>query len=269
MSLTEEQIERYSRHILLKEVGGMGQEKLLNSRVLLVGAGGLGSPAALYLAAAGIGTIGLMDFDDVDMSNMQRQILHSMKDVGRPKVESGKDRMNSINPDVNVIPIRKRVDSDNVMEIFKDYDVILDGCDNFATRYLINDACVFLNKPNVHGSIFMFEGQVTVFKPHDGPCYRCLYPEPPPPGTVPSCAEAGVIGVLPGIVGCLQAMEAIKLILGEGDPLVGRLLKFDALPMSFKNYKIRRDPACPVCGENPTITELIDYEEFCGGIGEG
>lgn len=269
MSLTEEQIERYSRHILLKEVGGIGQEKLLNAKVLLVGAGGLGSPAALYLAAAGVGTIGLMDFDEVDMSNMQRQILHSMKDIGRPKVESGKDRMESINPDVKVIPIRKRVDSDNVMEIFKDYDVIVDGCDNFATRYLINDACVFLNKPNVHGSIFMFEGQVTVFKPHDGPCYRCLYPEPPPPGTVPSCAEAGVIGVLPGIVGCLQAMEAIKLILGEGDPLVGRLLKFDALPMTFKNYKIRRDSECPVCGDNPTITELIDYEEFCGGIGEG
>ncbi|MEW6775793.1 MAG: molybdopterin-synthase adenylyltransferase MoeB [Bdellovibrionota bacterium] len=269
MALTEQQIDRYSRHILLKEVGGKGQEKLLNAKALILGAGGLGSPAALYLAAAGVGKIGLMDFDAVDVSNLQRQILHSTKDVGRPKVESGKDTLEALNPDVKVVPIKQRLTSDNAMEVFKEYDVILDGCDNFATRYLVNDACVFLKKPNVHGSIFMFEGQVTVFSPGKGPCYRCLYPEPPPPGSVPSCSQAGVIGVLPGIVGTLQALEAIKLILGEGDPLIGRLLKFDALPMTFKTYKIRHDEHCTVCGKNPSITKLIDYVEFCGGVGEG
>ena len=269
MSLSEEQIERYSRHIILKEVGGKGQEKLLKSSALVLGAGGLGSPSALYLAAAGVGKIGLVDFDTVDLSNLQRQILHSTRDIGRPKVESGKQHLEELNPDIEVVPIKQRLTSDNALEIFKDYDVVLDGCDNFATRYLVNDACVLLNKPNVHGSIFMFEGQVSVFHPGKGPCYRCLYPEPPPPGSVPSCAQAGVLGVLPGIVGSLQALEAIKLLLGAGESLSGKLLKFDALPMTFKSYKIRRDPACPICGEKPTITRLIDYVEFCGGIGEG
>ena len=260
----EEQIRRYSRHMLLPTVGAMGQKKLLNARVLLLGAGGLGSPAALYLAAAGVGTIGIVDFDTVDLSNLQRQILHRQEDVGKPKVESAMRTLNSLNPDVNVIPFRTRLYSDNVFDVIKDFDFIVDGTDNFQTRYLINDATVMTNKTVVHGSIFQFDGQVTVFKPHDGPCYRCLFPQPPPPGAVPNCAEAGVFGVLPGIVGSIQAVETLKLILGEGDPLIGRLLIFDALAMEFSEVKIRRDPNCPVCGDHPTITELIDYDAFCG-----
>ncbi len=261
---TEEQVRRYSRHMLLPTVGAMGQKKLLNARVLLLGAGGLGSPAALYLAAAGVGTIGIVDFDTVDLSNLQRQILHRQEDVGKPKVESAMRTLKSLNPDVNVVPFRTRLYSDNVFDIIKDFDYIVDGTDNFQTRYLINDASVMTNKTVIHGSIFQFDGQVTVFKPHVGPCYRCLFPQPPPPGAVPNCAEAGVFGVLPGIVGSIQAVETLKLILGEGEPLVGRLLIFDALAMEFSEVKIRRDPNCPVCGDNPTITELIDYDAFCG-----
>ena len=260
---TEEQIRRYSRHIILSEVGGKGQRKLLNSKVLLVGAGGLGSPAALYLAAAGVGTLGIVDFDLVDLSNLQRQILHHGHDVGRPKITSAKETINDINPDVKVIPHETRLSSENIMEIIADYDIVLDGTDNFPTRYLINDACVLSGKPNVHGSIFRFEGQATVFAPGKG-CYRCLYPAPPPPGMVPSCQEAGVLGVLPGVVGTIQAIETIKLILGIGDSLAGRLLLFDALGMDFREVRIRRDPGCPICGDNPTIHELIDYDVFCG-----
>ncbi len=261
---TEEQVRRYSRHMLLPTVGAMGQKKLLNARVLLLGAGGLGSPAALYLAAAGVGTIGIVDFDTVDLSNLQRQILHRQEDVGKPKVESAMRTLKSLNPDVNVVPFRTRLYSDNVFDIIKDFDYIVDGTDNFQTRYLINYASVMTNKTVIHGSIFQFDGQVTVFKPHEGPCYRFLFPQPPPPGAVPNCAEAGVFGVLPGIVGSIQAVETLKLILGEGEPLVGRLLIFDALAMEFSEVKIRRDPNCPVCGDNPTITELIDYDAFCG-----
>ena len=269
--LNEEQRIRYSRHTLLNEVGEAGQIKLLESKVLLIGAGGLGSPAALYLAAAGIGTIGIVDFDTVDQSNLQRQVLHGMKDVGRPKVESAADRLRDLNPDVKVIPHREPISSDNALEIIKGYDIVLNGSDNFPTRYLVNDACQFLGKPLVDASIFMFEGQVTVYMPEKnkygytaGPDYRCLYPDPPPPGEVPSCAEAGVLGVLPGIVGSIQAVEAIKLILGIGEPLIGRLLMVDTLDMSFRTLNIQRDPNCPVCGEHPTITKLIDYEQFCG-----
>ncbi len=269
--LTEEQRIRYSRHTLLSEVGDAGQIKLLESKVLLIGAGGLGSPAALYLAAAGVGTIGIVDFDTVDASNLQRQILHGMKDIGRPKVESAADRLRDLNPDVKVIPHREPISSYNAMEIIKGYDIVLNGSDNFPTRYLVNDACQFLNKPLVDASIFMFEGQVTVYMPENnaygyeaGPCYRCLYPDPPPPGEVPSCAEAGVLGVLPGIVGSIQAVEAIKLIIGTGDPLIGRLLMIDTLDMSFRTLNIQRDVTCPVCGDHPTVTELIDYEQFCG-----
>ncbi|MCB0062418.1 MAG: molybdopterin-synthase adenylyltransferase MoeB [Caldilineaceae bacterium] len=269
--LTEEQRIRYSRHTLLNEVGEAGQIKLLDAKVLLIGAGGLGSPAAMYLAAAGVGTLGIVDFDTVDVSNLQRQLLHGNKDVGRPKVESARDRLLDINPDVNVIPHREPITSHNAMEIIRDYDIVLNGSDNFPTRYLVNDACQFLGKPLVDASIFMFEGQVTVYQPADasqgiegGPCYRCLYPDPPPPGEVPSCAEAGVLGVLPGIVGSIQAIEAIKLILGIGESLVGRLLMIDTLDMTFRTLKVRRNPECPVCGENPTVTELIDYEQFCG-----
>lgn len=261
---TEEQIRRYSRHILLPQVGAMGQRKLLNARVLLLGAGGLGSPAALYLAAAGVGTLGIVDFDTVDLSNLQRQILHRVETVGQPKVESAARTIASINPDVKVIPFRERLYSDNVFSVFEQFDVIVDGTDNFQTRYLTNDASVMLNKPVVHGSIFQFDGQVTVFKPRVGPCYRCLFPAPPPAGAVPNCAEAGVFGVLPGIVGSIQAVEVLKLILGQGDPLIGRLLIFDAMAMEFSEVKIRRDPHCPMCGDNPTITELIDYDAFCG-----
>jgi len=259
-----EQLERYSRHFLLPEVGEAGQARLLQAKVLCLGAGGLGSPAAFYLAAAGVGTIGLVDNDTVDMSNLQRQILHTNDRVGMPKTESARLTLQALNPDVRVIEHRMRVDSSNVMELFRDYDIIVDGCDNFPTRYLVNDACVMLGKTNVHGSIFQFEGQATVFKPGDGPCYRCLFPEPPPPGMAPSCQEAGVLGVLPGLVGCIQALEAIKLILGAGSPLIGRLAHVETLGMSVRVLKLRRDPRCPMCGDNPTIKELIDYEEFCG-----
>ena len=269
MDLTEEQIKRYSRHIILKEVGGKGQKKLLDARVLAIGAGGLGSPSMFYLAAAGVGAIGILDFDVVDLSNLQRQILHTVDDVDRPKVDSAEETLRALNPDVNVVKYNKRLTSDNALDILKDYDVIVDGCDNFVTRYLINDACVMLRKPNVHGSVLLFEGHVTVFGLNGGPCYRCQYPEPPPPGMVPSCQEAGVLGVLPGVIGTLQAAETIKVILGEGKPLSGRLMHFDALNMKFREFKLRKDPRCPVCGEDPSITELIDYEEFCGLRGGG
>jgi len=262
-NFSNEQIERYSRHIILKEVGGMGQTKLLESKVLLIGAGGLGSPAGLYLAAAGVGTLGIVDDDVVDMSNLQRQILHGTSDVGKPKTESAKETIADINPDVNVITHSTKIVSENAFEILEQYELIVDGCDNLPTRYLLNDASVMLGKPIVHGSIFQFEGQVTVFYPGKGPCYRCLYPVPPPPDMVPSCQEAGVLGVLPGIVGNMQAVEAIKVLLDIGKPLIGELLLFNALSMDFKKLKLRQDPECPVCGENPTIRELIDYEEFC------
>jgi adenylyltransferase/sulfurtransferase len=264
MNFTEEQIYRYSRHIILPEVGGKGQEKLLKARVLCLGAGGLGSPALMYLAAAGVGNIGIVDFDTVDFSNLQRQIIHNTEKIGILKVESAKKFINSLNPDVKVAAINERLSSSNVMDIFKDYDIIVDGCDNFPTRYLVNDACILLNKINVHGSIFRFDGQVTVFKPKEGPCYRCLYPEPPPPGMVPSCQEAGVLGVLPGVVGTLQAVEVIKLIIGKGQPLVGKLLLYNALNAEVRKLNIRRDTNCPMCGDTPSITGLIDYELFCG-----
>ena len=262
-SLTQSQLARYSRHLLMPEVGEAGQIKLIGAKVLLIGAGGLGCPTAMYLAAAGIGTLGIVDGDTVDMSNLQRQILHTEESVGTPKVDSAKRALQAINSDITIKTYQTRVDSSNVMELFKDYDIIIDGCDNFPTRYLVNDACYFLNKINVHGSIFRFEGQVTVFRPNHGPCYRCLYPEPPPPGMAPSCAEAGVLGVLPGIVGVAQAIEAIKVVLGLGTTLEGRLLTFDALQMKFRELKTRRDPHCPLCGTNPTVTGLIDYEHFC------
>ena len=262
--LTHEEIARYSRHLILPEVGIEGQLKLKNASVLLVGAGGLGSPLAMYLAAAGVGTIGIVDFDVVDFSNLQRQILHSTKDVGRPKLESAKETINNLNPEVKVITIEQPLTSENALDIIKDYDIVVDGTDNFPTRYLINDACVLLNKPNVYGSIYRFEGQASVFYPGKGPCYRCLYAEPPPPGLVPSCAEGGVLGVLPGMVGTIQATEVIKLILGKGEPLIGRLLLIDALDMTFKELRLRKNPECPICGENRTIHELIDYEQFCG-----
>lgn len=261
--MTEEQIRRYSRHLILPEVGGAGQRKLLNGRVLLIGAGGLGSPVALYLAAAGVGTLGIVDFDAVDLSNLQRQILHHGHDVGRPKVQSAVDTIADLNPDVKVIPYLEALSSENVRRIFADFDVVVNGCDNFPTRYLVNDACVFLGKPMVDGSIFKFEGQATVFLPGHG-CYRCLYPAPPPPGVVPSCAEAGVLGVVCGVIASIQGVETIKLLLGLGEPLVGRLVFFDALAMEFRQVKYRRDPACPVCGDHPTITDLIDYHAFCG-----
>ncbi len=263
--LTEQQKVRYSRHILLDEVGEEGQAQLLDAKILLVGAGGLGSPAAFYLAAAGIGHIGIVDPDVVDYSNLQRQILHRNEDAGVPKVDSAERAMRDLNPDVQVTKYREFITSENIMRILDDgWEIVVDGCDNFQTRYLINDACVFRKLPNVHGSIFQFEGQASVFAPSlGGPCYRCLYPEPPPPGMAPSCAEAGVIGALPGLVGTLQAMEAIKLVLKKGQPLVGRLSQFDALEMKWRELKLRRDPNCPVCGDNPTITELIDYEAFC------
>lgn len=263
MGFTEEQIKRYSRHIILKEVGGAGQQKLLDARVLLVGAGGLGSPAAFYLAAAGVGTLGLIDGDRVDLSNLQRQIIHTTADLDRPKVESAREKIAALNPDVQVRTYEELLTSANALEIMRDYDVVVDGADNFATRYLVNDAAVLLGKPNVHGSVFRFEGQATVFVPGEGPCYRCLYPAPPPPGTVPSCAEAGVLGVLPGLIGLIQATETIKLILGQGRTLKGRLLLYNALGLEFHEVKLRRDPACPLCGDVPTITELIDYAEFC------
>lgn len=261
---TNEQIYRYSRHIILPDIGGAGQKKLLKGKVLLVGAGGLGSPAAMYLAAAGVGKLGLVDFDRVDLSNLQRQILHRTKDVGRLKLDSAQDTINSLNPDVEVVKHQVVLTSENVMDVIKDYDIVVNGTDNFPTRYLVNDACVFAGKPLVDGSIFMFEGQATVYDARRGPCYRCLFPTPPPPGEVPSCQEAGVLGVLPGIVGSIEAIEAIKLILGKGESLIGRLLLFDALAMEFREMKVEKDPDCPVCGQHPTVTELIDYEQFCG-----
>lgn len=264
--LTPAQLDRYSRHIMLSEVGEAGQAKLLASRVLLLGAGGLGSPAALYLAAAGVGTIGLVDADVVDASNLQRQIAHATSRIGMPKVDSAETALVDLNPDVKVVKYKERLLSSNVERILADkWDVILDGCDNFPTRYLVNDASVFHKIPVVHGSIFRFEGQVTTFKPFEGPCYRCLYPEPPPPHLAPSCGEAGVLGILPGMVGILQATEVIKLLLGQGEPLVGRLLTYDSLGMKFRTLKLRRDKSCPACGENPTIKEYIDYEQFCAG----
>jgi adenylyltransferase/sulfurtransferase len=260
---TPEQLIRYSRHFLLPEVGEDGQAKLLQAKILMVGAGGLGSPAAYYLAAAGVGTLGIIDNDVVDISNLQRQILHANDRVGMPKVESAKKTLEGLNPDVKVIPYQAKLTSENIMEILRDYDLVIDGCDNFPTRYLVNDACVLAGKPNVHGSIFQFEGQATVFYPGKGPCYRCLYPEPPPAEMAPSCAEAGVLGVLPGLIGVIEALEAVKLILGKGDSLVGRLLHFNTLTMEINTLKLRRDPNCPMCGDHPTIKELIDYEEFC------
>jgi molybdopterin/thiamine biosynthesis adenylyltransferase/rhodanese-related sulfurtransferase/molybdopterin converting factor small subunit len=262
--LTNDEIQRYSRHLILPEVGVDGQRKLKGGRVLCVGAGGLGSPAALYLAAAGIGTLGIIDFDAVDASNLQRQILHTTKDVGRSKLQSARDRVTALNPGVKVETYETALTSKNALEIFRDYDVILDGTDNFATRYLVNDACVILRKPNAYGSIFRFEGQASVFATKNGPCYRCLYPEPPPPGLVPSCAEGGVLGVLPGVIGTIQATETIKLILGAPNTLAGRLLLYDAWNMKFRELKLRRDPECPVCGDHPTVRELIDYDQFCG-----
>ena len=264
VDLSNEEISRYSRHLIMPEVALDGQKKLKQAKVLTIGAGGLGSPLAMYLAAAGVGTIGIVDFDVVDESNLQRQIIHGTSDVGKPKMESAKETLKNINPNVEVIGYEEPLSSENALEIFADYDVIVDGTDNFPTRYLVNDACVLLGKPNVYGSIFRFEGQASVFWAEEGPCYRCLYPEPPPPGLVPSCAEGGVLGILPGAIGVAQATETVKLILGIGEPLIGRLMLYDALGMSFREMKLRKDPNCPVCGENPTVTELIDYQEFCG-----
>ena len=261
---SQEQLTRYARHFTLPEVGEAGQAKLLDAKVLCVGAGGLGSPVAFYLAAAGVGTLGLVDHDTVDMSNLQRQILHTNDRVGMPKVESAQMTLNALNPDVNVVQFKERLSSENVRRIIGDFDVVVNGCDNFPTRYLINDACIMAEKLLVDGSIFQFEGQVSVIDPHDGPCYRCLFPEPPPPGAAPSCAEAGVLGVLPGLVGCMQALEVIKLILDAGRPLVGRMMHFDTLSSEIRVLKLRKDPNCLVCSDNPKITELIDYEEFCG-----
>ncbi|MGH2405954.1 MAG: molybdopterin-synthase adenylyltransferase MoeB, partial [bacterium] len=261
--LSNEEILRYSRHLIMPEVGMEGQLKLKQARVLCIGSGGLGSPLALYLAAAGVGKLGMVDFDVVDFTNLQRQIIHGTSDVGRLKLDSATDRLREINPSIEVVPIHARLSSENAMEIFKDFDIIADGTDNFPTRYLVNDACVLSGKPNVYASIFRFEGQASVFGMKDGPCYRCLYPEPPPPGLVPSCAEGGVLGILPGLVGVIQATEVIKLILGKGRPLVGRLLLIDALGMKFRELKLRKNPDCPVCGERPTVRELIDYQEFC------
>jgi molybdopterin/thiamine biosynthesis adenylyltransferase/rhodanese-related sulfurtransferase len=262
-ALTNEEVLRYSRHLILPDVGVDGQRKLKAGRILLIGAGGLGSPLALYLAAAGVGTLGLVDFDVVDISNLHRQVLHGTKDVGRPKLESARERLRDVNPHVHVEPYETRLTSQNALDIIRDYDVVIDGTDNFATRYLTNDACVLLGKPNVYGSIFRFEGQASVFALEEGPCYRCLFPEPPPPGMVPSCAEGGVLGVLPGLVGTIQATEGIKLILGVGEPLIGRLLLIDALTMRFRTVRLRKDPNCPACGTHE-ITELIDYDQFCG-----
>ena len=262
--LSADESLRYSRHLILPEVGPTGQRRLKAGRVLLVGAGGLGSPAAMYLAAAGVGTLGLVDFDVVDTTNLQRQVIHGTSDVGRSKLDSATDRIREINPHVAVEPHPLRLTSDNAREIVRGYDVVIDGSDNFPTRYLVNDACVLEGRPCVYGSILRWEGQASVFWAGHGPCYRCLFTEPPPPGMVPSCAEAGVLGVLPGIIGCVQALEAVKLLLGQGDALVGRLLLFDALRMRFREMRLRRDPACPVCGDEPTIHELIDYERFCG-----
>jgi adenylyltransferase/sulfurtransferase len=265
MSFTEDQVRRYARHIILPGIGGDGQQKLMDAKVLIVGAGGLGSPAATYLAAAGVGTIGLVDFDHVDLSNLQRQILHGTSDVGRPKVASATDRLNELNPNVEIVPHETLLSSANAFDVLGPYDVVIDGTDNFPVRYLVNDATQMLGKPLVYGSIFQWEGQASVFLPGaNTPCYRCLFPEPPPPGTVPSCAEGGVFGVLPGIIGSMQAVEAIKLIIGVGESLSGKLVLYDALRNEFTTVKLRWDPDCPVCGKHPTVTELIDYEAFCG-----
>ena len=264
LTLSKDEILRYSRHLIVPEVGMEGQLKLKAAKVLLVGTGGLGAPLGLYLAAAGIGRIGLVDFDVVDFTNLQRQVIHFTKDVGRNKIDSAAEKMTAINPNVEIVKHEVALSSENAMEILKDYDLVVDGTDNFPTRYLVNDACVLLGKPNVYGSIFRFEGQATVFAYEGGPCYRCLYPEPPPPGLVPSCAEGGVLGILPGTIGLIQATEAVKLILGIGEPLVGRLLLFDALGMRFRELKLRKNPECPICGDHRTITKLIDYHQFCG-----
>src|SRR6201987_4239334 len=262
--LSNEEIARYSRHLILPEVGLEGQQKLKAAKVLCVGTGGLGAPLTYYLAAAGIGTLGLVDFDVVDESNLQRQIIHFTSDVGRPKIDSAAEKLKAINPYLNIVKHDTMLTSANALEIIRDYDIVADGTDNFPTRYLVNDACVLTGKPNAYGSIFRFEGQASVFATEEGPCYRCLYPEPPPPGLVPSCAEGGVLGILPGVIGVIQATEVIKLILGKGSPLIGRLMLVDALNMRFRELKLRKNPECPVCGENPTITQLIDYDHFCG-----
>ena len=262
--LTSADLSRYARHISLPEVGIEGQQKLKAARVLCVGAGGLGSPLVLYLAAAGIGNLGIVDFDRVDASNLQRQIIHTTNDIGRSKLDSAAEKLAALNPGVKVVKHETMLTSANALEILNDYDIVADGTDNFPTRYLVNDACVLLGKPNVYGSVFRFEGQASVFATRDGPCYRCLYPEPPPPGTVPNCAEGGVLGILPGLVGVIQATEVIKLVLAKGDPLIGRLLLVDALAMRFRELKLKKNPECPVCGENPTVTRLIDYQQFCG-----
>ena len=267
-TLSNDEVLRYSRHLIMPEVTMEGQKRLKAAKVLCIGTGGLGAPLTMYLAAAGVGTIGLVDFDTVDVTNLQRQIVHRQSTVGKPKIDSAEQTLKEINPYVNIVKHEVMLTSENALEILKDYDVIADGTDNFQTRYLVNDACVLLGKPNVYGSIFRFEGQASVFFAKDGPCYRCQYPEPPPPGMVPSCAEGGVLGVLPGIIGVIQAIEAVKLILSEGQTLIGRLLMFNALKMSFREFKVRKDPKCPICGEHPTITQLIDYDEFCG-VGRG
>src|SRR5262250_2015158 len=267
-TLTNEEVLRYSRHLIMPEVGMVGQQKLKAARVLCIGAGGLGSPLALYLAAAGVGTLGLVDFDVVDSTNLQRQIIHTTDDVGRPKLDSAAEKLAAMNPFINIRKFETRLSSANALDLFREFDIVADGTDNFPTRYLVNDACVLTGKPNVYGSIFRFEGQASVFATEEGPCYRCLYPEPPPPGLVPSCAEGGVLGILPGLVGVMQATEVIKLILGKGEPLIGRLLLIDALGMKFRELKLRKNPDCPVCGKNPTVTKLIDYYEFCGVRGE-
>jgi adenylyltransferase/sulfurtransferase len=267
-SLSIDEVRRYSRHLIIPDVAMSGQKRLKNSRVLVIGAGGLGSPALLYLAAAGVGTLGIIDFDTVDESNLQRQVIHGQSDIGKSKAQSARDSIHEINPLINVVLHEERLENDNVFEIFNQYDLILDGTDNFATRYLVNDAAVLLNKPYIWGSIYRFDGQASVFWAENGPCYRCLYPEPPPPGMVPSCAEGGVLGVLCAAIGSIQATEAVKLLMGIGDPLVGRLMIYDALEMTYREVKIRKDPECPICGKNPTITELIDYESFCGVVSE-
>ncbi|MBZ5597388.1 MAG: molybdopterin-synthase adenylyltransferase MoeB [Acidobacteriia bacterium] len=268
VTLTNDEILRYSRHLIMPEVGMEGQQKLKAARVLCIGAGGLGSPLALYLAAAGVGTLGIVDFDVVDYTNLQRQIIHTTADVGRKKLDSAAEKLKAINPFLNLRTFETRLSSDNALDLFRAFDIIADGTDNFPTRYLVNDACVLTGKPNVYGSIFRFEGQASVFATEQGPCYRCLYPEPPPPGLVPSCAEGGVLGILPGLVGVIQATEVIKLILGKGEPLIGRLLLIDALGMKFRELKLRKNPDCPACGKHPTVTKLIDYNEFCGIRGE-
>ncbi|MBI4398342.1 MAG: molybdopterin-synthase adenylyltransferase MoeB [Candidatus Omnitrophica bacterium] len=274
LELTPEQLTRYSRHLILPEIGMEGQKKLLRAKVLIIGAGGLGSPLALYLSAAGVGTLGLVDFDNVDLSNLQRQILHTQDEIGKPKLDSAERRIKGMNPDTRVIKFPTKISSENAFDIIRNFDMVIDGTDNFPTRYLVNDACYLLGKTNIYGSIFRFDGQATVFSARggsafggqlpEGPCYRCLYPEPPPPGMVPSCAEGGVLGILPGIIGVIQATEAVKIITGQGASLVGRLLIYDALQMTFRQLKLRRDPACPLCGVNPSIKQLIDYQEFCG-----